>query len=290
MGFLSLLVVLLLVQLWGFGGPLQQDSWYRAWCQWLVTKLKHPAAVLALGVFLPVILLLVAMMALYVQGFGWLLVLLNIPVLLFALGRGRLDNLVQDYKDAWEAQARDDACKAVNALRLDGEQACQTDSQWQGVHAEAFQAISYRGFERMFAVLFWFSLLGAPGALLYRLTALSAREPLLGENSQDPIRHLLWLLEWPAARVYYLSVAMVGDFVACAERWRVLGLCMKSPTAMVVEAFNRGALGLDGALVREIDAGDTAAVAEIDKLVQLMSRALILWVCAAALIALLLGG
>lgn len=290
MGFLSLLVVLLLVQLWGFGGPLQRDGWYRVWCQWLQAQIKQPALVLALGVFLPVVALLSVMLLLYLQGFSWLLVLLNIPVLLFALGRGRLDSLVLDYKDAWEGQERAKACDAVNALRLDGEQACQTDSQWQGVHAEAFQAISYRGFERMFAVLFWFSLLGAPGALLYRLTALAAREPLLGDKSQEAIRHLLWLLEWPAARLYYLSVAMVGDFVACAERWRVLGLCMKSPTAMVVEAFNRGALGLDGALVREIEPGDTAAVAEIDKLVQLMSRALILWVCAAALIALLLGG
>ena len=104
------------------------------------------------------------------------------------------------------------------------------------------------------------------------------------------VRRLVWILEWPAARVYYLSVAMVGNFVACAERWRVLGLCMASPTPMVVEAFNRGALGLDGALVREISPAATGALREIDNLVGLMSRALILWVCAAALIALLLGG
>lgn len=290
MGFLSLLVVLLLVQLWGYGGPFQRDGWFVGWCRWLQAKVSNPALLLLSGVIAPILLLMLLLLALYLQGWDWLLILLNIPILLFALGRGRLDQLVQNYRDAWQAQDHAAACDAVNALRLDGELACQTDGQWQGVHAEAFQAVSYRGFERMFAVLFWFFLLGAPGALLYRLAALASRAPLLGETSQVMIGRLLWLLEWPAARMYYLSVAMVGDFVACAERWRVLGLCMKSPTPMVIEAFNRGALSLDGALVREIAAGDASALAEIDQLRQLMSRALVLWVCAAALIALLLGG
>lgn len=195
-----------------------------------------------------------------------------------------------DYRAAWQAQDSTAACAAVDALRLDGESSCSTDGQWQGVHAEAFQAISYRGFERMFSVLFWFVLMGAPGALLYRLATLAQRNA----NARQPLRELagrlVWLLEWPAARVYYLSVALVGDFVACAERWRVLGLCMKSPTPLVVEAFNRGALGLDGALVREIAPGSAEALREIDQLSGLMSRALVLWLCAAALIALLGAG
>ena len=289
MGFLSLLVVLLLVQWWGSGGPLQRDGWVVSLAAGVNRYFAGPGVRLLVLVVMPALLLMLLVLALYAQGLTLLLILLNIPVLLFALGRGRLDEMLQDYRDAWQSQDRQAACDAVNALRLDGEQACQTDSQWQGVHAEAFQAVSYRGFERMFAVLFWFSLLGAPGALLYRLAAQTAREPLLGEHSQLRSQYLLWLLEWPAARVYYLSVALVGDFVACAERWRVLGLCMKSPTPMVVEAFNRGALSLDGALVREIEPGDTTALREIDSLSQLMSRALVLWLCGAALIALMLG-
>lgn len=288
MGFVSLLVVLALVQWWGSGGPLQRDAWYLGLIQRVHHLVSGPVVRLFLLVGVPVFLLLALCLALvYGLSSKWIIVI-NVPILLFSLGRGRLDLLVQNYRTAWLDQANQDACEAVNALRLDGELSCQTDGQWQGVHAEAFQAISYRGFERMFVVLFWFAILGAPGALLYRLAAIYGRQAT--DADVFLVRRLVWILEWPAARVYYLSVAMVGNFVACAERWRVLGLCMASPTPMVVEAFNRGALGLDGALVREISPAATEALREIDNLVGLMSRALILWVCAAALIALLLGG
>ncbi|UTA48892.1 hypothetical protein L1F30_04935 [Simiduia sp. 21SJ11W-1] len=290
MGFLSIVCVLTLVQWWGSGGPLQQDGPFMQWAKWVATFSASALVQLGLLVFLPVLVLLAVCLVVYQHLSPLLLLLINVPVLLYALGRGRLDALVQDYRDAWQDQDKGAACEAVDALRLDGEYSCQTDGQWQGVHAEAFQAVSYRGFERMFSVLFWFAILGAPGALLYRLAAQSARSEALPQGSRSLSYRLLWILEWPVARVYYLSVAIVGDFVACAERWRVLGLCMKSPTPMVVEAFNRGALGLDGALVRELAAGDLAALKEIDQLVSLMSRAMILWVCVAAVIALLLGG
>lgn len=290
MGFISLLCVLALVQWWGSGGPMQRDALFFAFADGVQRWVKSPALQTLAVVVVPVVVLLGLCLLLQHYLSPLFVMLVNIPVLLFALGRGRLDLLVQNYTDAWHDQDKGAACEAVDALRLDGEASCQTDGQWQGVHAEAFQAISYRGFERMFAVLFWFAVLGAPGALFYRLAALAARRPEFESETRALAHRLLWILEWPVARLYYLSVAVVGDFVACAERWRVLGLCMKSPTPMVVEAFNRGALGLDGALVREVAGGDQEAVKEIDQLVGLMGRALILWVCAAALIALLVGG
>ena len=290
MGFLSLLCVLALVQWWGSGGPLQQDHGYHTFLAKVYGWATSPVVRILLTVILPVVLFLGVCLLLQHYLTAMVLLVINIPVLLFALGRGRLDTMVQSYTDAWHDQDKGAACEAVDVLRLDGEASCQTDGQWQGVHAEAFQAISYRGFERMFAVLFWFAVMGAPGALFYRLAALSARAESSDAETRALAHRLLWIMEWPVARVYYLSVAIVGDFVACAERWRVLGLCMRSPTPMVVEAFNRGALGLDGALVREIAGGDLVAVQEIEHLVGLMGRALILWVCVAALIALLLGG
>ena len=37
-------------------------------------------------------------------------------------------------------------------------------------HRELLQSVSYRFFEHAFPVVFWFAILGVPGALLYRLT------------------------------------------------------------------------------------------------------------------------
>lgn len=289
MGFISLLAVLGLLQMWGSGGPFQRDAWF----EWLSAKIETatmPAmAQLLLLTVLPASLLLIACVLISFYSSDIVLLAINIPVLLYALGRGRLANMVDDFKQAWEAQDHDKACQAMDALRVDGVASCNGPDQWEAMHEVSFRAISYRGFERIFAVLFWFAVLGAAGALLYRLIALTARSPEREEPLRALAMRLLWLLEWPAVRIYYLSVALAGNFVACVERWKILGFCVKSPTPVVVEAFNRGALGMDGSLVREVVGGDTQSLKELDQLMGLMSRALVLWVCAAAAIALFTG-
>jgi AmpE protein len=79
---------------------------------------------------------------------------------------------------------------------------------------------------RWFGVLFWFLLLGPFGAVLYRLTALSAEgeaaRELPGETVEGA-RTLLAILEWPVAQLLTLALALVGNFDTVLGAWRESG-------------------------------------------------------------------
>src|SRR4029078_1389132 len=89
---------------------------------------------------------------------------------------------------------------------------------------------SYR---RVFATLFWFTLLPGPaGAVLYRAAALLAehwRGDTRGEDVTPiakareafgrPARRVLWLLDWIPVRLTALSFAVVGDFEDAVYCW-----------------------------------------------------------------------
>ena len=77
---------------------------------------------------------------------------------------------------------------------------------------------------RWFGVLFWFLLLGACGALLYRLVQLAAQSEsfrsALPRTHADALRELHLLLDWPAAQLMTLAMALAADFDAVAQSWR----------------------------------------------------------------------
>lgn len=247
MTFLSLVIVLALVQWWGSGGPLQWDGWFYRWADKLAALLQNrlPPWLLALLILLIPVLILAAIVALivYVDASLWLL-LINIPVLLYSLGRGRFTNAVEDYLAAAQM---DDSVKAVHILdthNLDPNlRSSERDEDWTALHREAFRVFCYRGFERMFAVLFWFMVLGAPGALAYRLLVLYWTRLLENNDSFAPAltRWVTWV-EWPAARLMGITWALVGNFEFCMRQWRDQWWKVKQ-TPVFLAASLRGALG-----------------------------------------------
>ena len=80
------------------------------------------------------------------------------------------------------------------------------------------------GLSRWFGVLFWFILLGPVGALLFRLTQLAARSrrfrELLPEAQAEPLERFAKILDWPAAQLMTLALALSADFDAVATAWR----------------------------------------------------------------------
>ncbi|HEY7885148.1 MAG TPA: regulatory signaling modulator protein AmpE [Cellvibrionaceae bacterium] len=247
MTFLSVVIVLLLVQWWGSGGPLQWDKWFYSWIDWLQARgdQQVPAWLLAfLAIAVPgvTMVLLVAL----VTAFGsvlWLF-LINVPVLLYSLGRGRFKVAVEEYLQAVQ---NDDSVKAAHLLdEYNLDPALRADERghdWTALHREALRVFCYRGFERMFAVLFWFLLLGAAGAFIYRLLVLYWAR-LLDSNHPCTAHMTRWLtwVEWPAARLMGLTWALVGNFEFCMRQWRDKWWKAKATPVFLVASL-RGALG-----------------------------------------------
>lgn len=276
MTFLAILLAFLIVQYWGFGDAAQKDTWYRNWLNRTRAWQAGQSGELQLLVqVLPPVLVLFIVMSLL--SFSILLqLLIAVPVLLFSFGRGDFSEWIRGYTEAYH---RNDNVAAVQyAERLGVSELNHTD--WAGLHARVLRQAGYRGFERMFVAIFWFACLGPMGALLYRLTSLSLRDEGQANAVKVSASHLLWLLEWPAVRVLGLSFALTGNFVGCFQRWKDCLLCIKRPTAEVMEHYIHGALNVnDSELVSE-----QVTEQEVEALLPLLSRTLILWLCVLALL------
>ena len=102
------------------------------------------------------------------------------------------------------------------------------------------KVISYRGFERTFAVLFWFVIAGAVGALLYRLSIIYREQTAPESEEANLAEKWLWLIELPAVRLMGLTWAFVGNFDSCP--WRQSLLDTQSSSMTILNNSLRGAL------------------------------------------------
>ena len=292
MTILSLLLVLGAVQIWGSGAPLHRDGWFydllnflrkQAWLRSdmvlfaaLIVPLAGLGITLALvGSVMPVIGVLA----------------INVLVLLYSLGRGDFSHMVNQYIEAAERQDSTQASLVVDDLAFTP--SSEEANTWSELHVEALQAIVYRGFERIFSVFFWFLILGAPGALLYRLSVLYRQNIEVDADADvddtELVNRWLWIIEWPAVRLLGLSWALAGNFVGCYEQWRECLFCALRGSANVLTHYIQGALSLRPQDLLDADEAQNAkASADQIRAVQgLLSRSLWLWLCVIAIVSLL---
>lgn len=107
---------------------------------------------------------------------------------------------------------------------------------------------SYR---HVFAPLFWFLVLGAAGALLYRLTSMMAESwqtSASGPEAPAPfgsfVRQALHALDWLPVRMTAATFAIVGDFEDAVYCWRTQAAQWFDAAAGILLASAAGALGI----------------------------------------------
>ena len=170
-----------------------------------------------------------------------------------------------------------------------------------GIAAAAVESVLENGNDAVFGALFWFALLGAPGALGYRLA--NTLDAMWGYRNERFL-HFGWaaarlddLLNLVPARLTALGYALCGDRRAALACWRGQAGAWKSPNAGPVMAAGAGALGLRlGGPARyhgviedrpPLGAGRAAMAADIARARTLIDRALALWLATALALGLL---
>jgi adenosylcobinamide-phosphate synthase len=159
------------------------------------------------------------------------------------------------------------------------------------VAAAATESVLENGNDAVFGALFWFVVLGAPGALLYRLAntldAMWGYRTACYENFGWAAARIDDGLNYVPARLTALSYMLLGQTKRAWRCWRTQASLWDSPNAGPVMATGAGALGVrlggaapyDGVWESRPDLGegDLPDADTIERSLTLVRRSVVLW-------------
>lgn len=139
--------------------------------------------------------------------------LLALAVLIYSFGPRDLDTDVARILGTEDEEERD---RALGEL-LDG----PVPEEESACRAAAVDAVFQQGLRRWFGVIFWFALLGIVGALLYRMVDwLDSEEHQVSPEQRSLFVRLQQIMDWPAAQLMTLSLAIATDFDSVYKAWK----------------------------------------------------------------------
>ncbi|MDR3353110.1 MAG: CobD/CbiB family protein [Zoogloeaceae bacterium] len=246
MSFLSLVIVFLLEQLHPLSHERRLSQWLRAWADFLerhVNAGSDQHGILGTALFLlPPVFLTGALWWLAWQA-GWLpLFLLNVLILSVTMGFRGFSHVYAEIQLALRLDEREKAEALLAEWRGEALDTRQNESEIARLAIETALAAAHH---RVFAVMFWFSLAGPLGALLYRLLHLLSRHWQAQKDGFGKFAQQLFvILDWLPARMTATAFALVGNFLDAMYSWRNLPERAKLPAPEVVLATGAGALGV----------------------------------------------
>jgi len=139
--------------------------------------------------------------------------LLALVVLVYSFGPRDLDTDVAAIVEAEDDEQRNEAMERVLRKPVP-EDADKT-------RAATVEAVFHEALRRWFGVIFWFAVLGIVGAFLYRMVDWLVRENHnLTDDQIGLYTRLLQIMDWPAAQLMTLSLAIATDFDSVFTAWK----------------------------------------------------------------------
>ncbi len=247
---------------------------------------SHGVSGWCLAVLPPVLLVWL----LSLSSLGWLV---DILVLYFALGLKSLAQHALPVAQALRLGDLDEARRRVGYLvsrRTSELDAC-------GVARAGTESVLENGADAVFASLFWFAVLGAPGVLLHRLS--NTLDAMWGYRNER-FERFGWaaakiddVLNYVPARLVALTYALLGRTAIALRCWRRQAPQWDSPNAGPVMAAGAGALQvqLGGAAIYhgleelrpQLGEGAPAQARDIERALNLVYLGVLLWLVGLAI-------
>lgn len=239
MYFIAILAVLALMQYRrSLFLQLQNDKWYEAFCNKLQVLAPNSHVAMLVAVLLPSLVVWLVLVTLGDTLWGLTALIIAIVVLIYSLGRGDYSSRFMQYRKAWEHNEPEKIPAILQAV--EPQYVPHVEAGMAEYHVAARQVFIHAAFTRLFVVLFWFALAGPAAALLYRLLR------LYQQDSEDSLAAMLIaIMEWPAVRVFGISVAFLGNFSSALGVWMSTALDVGLSARRVLCEVTLAALDLD---------------------------------------------
>ncbi len=282
MTFLAMILALIAMQFQGSKNPLHDDNWFASIQRSCRGFGFSPAVNMVIYIVLPVVVVGFILNAVDSWLFGLLWIGGATLVLLYSFGREHFDDLAQRYRSYCKSGDFEAAYLfAQEELNIDPE-GLDVDSP-EAAH-EAIQAqLLYLGYQRWFAVLFYFVLLGPLASLAYRLLQISRLAP-----ERELVAKTLFYLDWVPTRLLAAGFALTGNFLSSRDELLASFSEAEQTSGSVLLWVGRAALGTSG--VGEPDTQLSffeIAARETGELRDLMSRSASAWLIAISLLVLI---
>lgn len=242
---------------------LRYWRWFNVYQRWLshsrISRL--PSSILFILSLLPLILL-VGLINYFLDDafYGVLKIIFGIVVLVYCLGPANV--WMQTYRCINQLHKEEDPKLAVECIQKEFAIAPMDTSQQ--FHQAFTRAIFMAAYQRVFAVVFWFVLLGPAGAVLYRSIALMSTESPLGFT--HTAKKIQQLLDWVPIRILTFIFALGGHFSQVFMCWKKMVL--KGPETNEIILTDCGIAALDvmeGSSIPEDGSAEREALILIDR-------------------------
>jgi membrane protein required for beta-lactamase induction len=285
---MSLAVILVTIAIEHFLGALQgirRLGWFHIFVDWLWERISgYRVCDGPLGVLITMALPLLGFWVLYgvVSGVSpYVAFLASVAVLLYSIGPKDLNSEINSYLEACAEHAEEQVARL--AAELTGSRDPVTPrSREQQVCGTLFVAAN----DRLFAVLFWFVVLGPLGALWFRLSSELRRHRRNGSSGfARSVVDLYDILVWVPARLVALGYALSGSFTHAIEAWRFRDTVALGDSAVVLVQSGMGALQLGNEPELSSNAEELAReIRSLNAVRTLIKHTLLIWLAVLAVI------
>jgi membrane protein required for beta-lactamase induction len=286
MTILSVLIALLLERIAPHLIELRRFDWLREYSHWSADMFKvsrlRPWSGMAL-LLLPLLLLVWLALALFENAvFGLFELAFAVAVVFFCIGPRDLESQITRYLEVLEDGDAEQHAQAASPLysgEVSDDLVEQTEQVARGIMVEANI--------RVFALLFWFSVLGPLAAVAYRVLDLFLRQNVLDKDLSDwrpQIRIVLGVLDWIPSRLSAFAFMISGSFEDGLAAYR------KTPTESI-ELYDQNntvleQVGWNSLSIEPHEDPLQLGAAQVRRARGLVWRALVVWLLIVLLISL----
>jgi AmpE protein len=215
MTFIIMLISLIIERFFHWS-HLRSWRWFAKYHQWLSsTPFANKSSVILLVICILPLLIIVGLINHLLSGwfYGIPQLIFGVLVLLYCMGPQNL--WVQAYSCLSEINREDPKVAVDRAQVLFG---IPSPGNSKSFHQSLTSAIFIAAHERIFAVVFWFVILGPVGAVLYRAVSLCTEQSDLGLMSTAA--KFKNVLDWLPARLFAFIFALGGHFKDVFHIWK----------------------------------------------------------------------